>query len=142
MEYSTVSFFTAFAPFRKQNACAIVTREHRFHVQYFSDNLDHPGDVVQSVHSYRLLEIIMDLKDETVFALGTVSANSDVWLLRFPLPKSNRDDIVISKVERLHNIFYDDDCALSISKEDSTKYMLISVARGIMYRLDLSRLCR
>jgi len=138
MEYSTVSFFTAFAPFRKQNACAIVTREHRFHVQYFTDDLD-ARDVVQSINSYRLLDIIMDLDDETVFALGTDSASSDVWLLRFPLPKSNKDDITIVKVERMHKILYDDDCALSISLEGDSKYMVISVARGIMYRLNLSR---
>ena len=138
MEYSTVSFFTSFAPFRKQNACAIVTREHSFHVQYFTDDLD-PRDVVQSVNNYRLLDIIMDLDDEMVFALGTESANSDVWLLRFPLPKSNKDDIVINKVERMHKTLYDDDCALSISLEGDKKYMVISVARGIMYRLKLSQ---
>lgn len=81
----------------------------------------------------------MDLDDETVFALGTDSANSDVWLLRFPLPKSDKDDIMIVKQERIHKVLYDDDCALSISLEGDSKYIVISVARGIMYRLNLSK---
>lgn len=85
---------------------------------------------------------MMEWNDRILLALGTVSGDQRMLLLKISLPQSEADNVSIKELAQLPGLSYDGEFTERLSTEDGTKYVLIaSVERGgrhVIYKIGFS----
>ncbi|CAN8095329.1 unnamed protein product [Discula destructiva] len=134
---STVELFTSFAPFYHELGCAVVTREKRIHLLRSPDQ-DTPA---RDIPNYRVLELMMSLQDDVMYALGTSSANHNVLLLEIPIHDDQGERFEIKELAQLDGLKSGDKVTVNLSETGGERYVLVAAlvsgSKRTVYRVRL-----
>ncbi|KAI0126148.1 hypothetical protein BJ170DRAFT_685390 [Xylariales sp. AK1849] len=110
----TVALLTAWANYRHEHKCAVITHEKELHIQSFH-RLVSAAQGQKRIDQYRISKLIMDNRDRMMFALGTESLRSNLLLLGIPTHQPN-NKAVVHELKVLGDLHYGDECEMSLSE--------------------------
>lgn len=94
----------------------------------------------RDINNYRVLKLMMSSQDDSMFALGTISANHNILLLQVSIPDPG-DDFEVREVAQFDGLKYDDSFTVNLSEEAGERHVLVAASvtgtRRTIYRVRL-----
>ncbi|KAL2881517.1 hypothetical protein SGCOL_003084 [Colletotrichum sp. CLE4] len=119
------SLFTTFAGLHQQAACVIARRSR------------YP----KIIENYRLLRVMIDPSDDTVFALGSRAGGGCILVLEIARPET-RDPVIIRELVQIPGLSENDEFTGTIVGNDGNRHILITALVGAnrhaVFKIDLS----
>ncbi|KAL4749093.1 hypothetical protein BDW72DRAFT_195133 [Aspergillus terricola var. indicus] len=105
---STARLFTTFAPFHKKSTmCVVVTREKQLHIQDLA--AEHTTAPIQKdIKQYRLLKLLMNSRDDKLYAVARQPVDYRLLLVEMTLPRSTDDKLHFRELACLPDLAKDD----------------------------------
>ncbi|KAL5001031.1 hypothetical protein BDV10DRAFT_25730 [Aspergillus recurvatus] len=105
---STARLFTTFAPFHKKpTMCAIVTREKQLHIQDLAAQ-DITASIRKDIKHYRLLKLMINSRDDRLYAIARQPVNYRLLLVEITIPKSTEDELCFKELVCVPDLAKDD----------------------------------
>ncbi|KAK1638668.1 kinase-like domain-containing protein [Colletotrichum phormii] len=139
------SLFTTFAGLHQQAACVIVSRESQLFTVDPHANTSHVqarrSRYPKIIENYRLLRVMIDPSDDTIFALGSRADGGCILVLEIARPET-RDPVVIRELAQLPGLSENDEFTGTIVGNDGNRHILITALVGAnrhaVFKIDLS----
>ncbi|OHF01259.1 serine/threonine protein kinase [Colletotrichum orchidophilum] len=128
------SLFTAFAGLHQQAACIIVSRETRlFTVDILGGRPPQATNRTRypkTIEDYRLLRVMVDQKDDTIFALGTQSDGGPILLLEIITRPETRAPVTVRELAQLSSLSENDDFTGTLVGDNGNSHILVTALVG------------